>query len=222
MILCLNLSPYLKTACEIADVIIKVSHLYHSGGCGRLVFKVSNHGWLETCPSPVPLNTRQIKKRCTLNLLTAQMSFRCTGVVVRPKEPKGHVKEKTRKTSHGSRSIGSSGKFRANAERRNVFNHRTRFQRTGEVTRQPVSGRQRVATPRQDQYFVISARRQRDSTTRALGSALTVTTRIRISRQTVYRRFNHAALYARRPAVFIPLTSMHKRASLNCSLKHQH
>ncbi|GFW42312.1 cytoplasmic dynein 2 heavy chain 1 [Trichonephila clavipes] len=97
-----------------------------------------------------------------------------------------------------------------------------RFQRTGDVTRQPVPGRQRVTTLRQDRYLVISARRQRSSTARALGSALTVATGIRISRQTVYRRLNHASLYARRPAVCIPLTSAHKRALLNWSLKHQH
>ncbi|GFW82830.1 transposable element Tcb1 transposase [Trichonephila clavipes] len=70
--------------------------------------------------------------------------------------------------------------------------------------------------------MVISARRQRNSTARALGSALAVATGIRISRQTVYRRLNHAGMYARRPAVCIPLTSAHKRARLNWSLKHQH
>ncbi|GFV50486.1 transposable element Tcb2 transposase [Trichonephila clavipes] len=94
-----------------------------------------------------------------------------------------------------------------------------RFQRTGHVTRQPVSGRPRVTTPRQDQYLEIRARRQRGSTARALGSALTG---IRISRQTVYRRLNHAGLYARRPAVYITLTSAYKRARLNWSLKLQH
>ncbi|GFW53483.1 transposable element Tcb2 transposase [Trichonephila clavipes] len=60
------------------------------------------------------------------------------------------------------------------------------------------------------------------SPARALGSALTVTTGIRISRQTAYRRLNHAGLYARRPSVCIPLTSAHKRARLNWILKHQH
>ncbi|GFX03728.1 transposable element Tcb2 transposase [Trichonephila clavipes] len=121
-----------------------------------------------------------------------------------------------------SRSIGSSDKFRTTAVRRNVVNHQTRFQRTGDVTQHPVSGRPRVITPRQDRYLVISARRQRGSTARALGSALTVASGIRISRQTVYRRLNHAGLYARRPAVCIAPTSVHKRIRLNWSLKHQH
>ncbi|GFU33089.1 transposable element Tcb2 transposase [Trichonephila clavipes] len=92
-----------------------------------------------------------------------------------------------------------------------------RFQRTRDVTRPPVSGRPRVTAPRQDRYLVISARRQRGSTIRSLGSALTVATGIRISRQTVYRRLNLAGLYARRPAVCIPFTSAFKRARL----KHQ-
>ncbi|GFU66131.1 transposable element Tcb2 transposase [Trichonephila clavipes] len=94
---------------------------------------------------------------------------------------------------------------------------RQRFQKTGSVIRQPVSGRPRVTTRRQDRYLVISARHQRGSTVRALGSALTVATGIRISRQTVYRRLNHAGLYARRPEVCITLTSAHKRARLNWS-----
>ncbi|GFV18211.1 paired domain-containing protein [Trichonephila clavipes] len=60
-----------------------------------------------------------------------------------------------------------------------------RFQRTRDATRQPVSGRPRVTTPRQNRYLAISARRQRGSSARAQGSALTVATGIRISRQTL-------------------------------------
>ncbi|GFV76710.1 transposable element Tcb2 transposase [Trichonephila clavipes] len=90
-----------------------------------------------------------------------------------------------------------------------------RFQRRGDVTRQPASGQPRVITPPQDRYLVISARRQRGSTARALGLALTVATGIRISSQIDYRRLNHAGLYARRPAVCIPFTSAHKLARLN-------
>ncbi|GFX12223.1 transposable element Tcb2 transposase [Trichonephila clavipes] len=138
-----------------------------------------------------------------------------------------------------SRSIDSSDKFRATAVRRNVVNHQTSVSNSecGPVCdlktvaeKQTVAdcsknGRcypttsirstKRVTTPRQDRYLVISARRQRGSTARALGLALTVATGIRISRQTVYRRLNHAGLHARRPAVCIPLMSVHKRAHLN-------
>ncbi|GFV15662.1 transposable element Tcb2 transposase [Trichonephila clavipes] len=35
-------------------------------------------------------------------------------------------------------------------------------------------------------------------------------------------RLNHVGLYARRPAACLPLPSVHKRPSLNWSLKHQH
>ncbi|GFV49171.1 transposable element Tcb2 transposase [Trichonephila clavipes] len=62
---------------------------------------------------------------------------------------------------------------------------RQRFQRTGDVTRQPVSESQPLA-------------------------------------KTDIWRLNHAGLYARRPAFCIRLTSAHKRARLNWSLKHQH
>ncbi|GFS94841.1 transposable element Tcb2 transposase [Trichonephila clavipes] len=89
----------------------------------------------------------------------------------------------------------------------------------GDFTRQPVSGLPRVTIPRQDRYLVISARRQRGSTARAQGSVLTVATGIRISRQTVYKRLNHAGLYARRRAVCIPLASAHKRTRLNWSFE---
>ncbi|GFU19051.1 transposable element Tcb2 transposase [Trichonephila clavipes] len=97
-----------------------------------------------------------------------------------------------------------------------------RFQTTVDVTRQPVLGRPRDINPGQDRYLLQSARRQKGSTTRALGSALTFATGIRISRQNVYRRLAHAGLYARRPAVCIPLLFAHKRTRLNWSLKHQH
>ncbi|GFW20130.1 paired domain-containing protein [Trichonephila clavipes] len=61
-----------------------------------------------------------------------------------------------------------------------------RFQRTEDVTLQPVSGRPRVTTPRQDRYLVISARHQRSSTARATGLALTVATGIREFRDKLF------------------------------------
>ncbi|GFW10309.1 transposable element Tcb2 transposase [Trichonephila clavipes] len=90
-----------------------------------------------------------------------------------------------------------------------------RFEKSGDLSRQPVSDRPRVTIPRQDRYLLICARRQRGSTARALGSVFTVATGIRISRQTVYRRLNHAGMYTRKPAVCIPLTSAHKHTRLN-------
>ncbi|GFW96556.1 aminoglycoside phosphotransferase domain-containing protein 1 [Trichonephila clavipes] len=50
---------------------------------GSLVIKVSDRGWLVTSSRPVPLKTRRVGERCTLNLSRAQTSFRCCGVVVR-------------------------------------------------------------------------------------------------------------------------------------------
>ncbi|GFX38610.1 transposable element Tcb2 transposase [Trichonephila clavipes] len=143
-----------------------------------------------------------------------------------------------------SRSIGSSDKFRATAEESlecwNPHDHKHRSVSNSEcgpvcdlktVEEVLKNGRCYPTTSirstkshnlREDRYLLISAPRQRGSTARALGSALTVATGIRISRQTVYRRLNYTGLYARRSAVCIPLTSAHKRARLNWNLKHQH
>ncbi|GFV73400.1 paired domain-containing protein [Trichonephila clavipes] len=53
------------------------------GGRGSLVVKVSNRGWYVTSSSPVPLKTRRVRERCTLNLSRSQMSSRWWGVIVR-------------------------------------------------------------------------------------------------------------------------------------------
>ncbi|GFW69476.1 uncharacterized protein TNCV_488241 [Trichonephila clavipes] len=62
-------------------------HLNHFreklGGHGSLVVKVSDRGWLVTSSSPVPLLTRRVGERCTLNLSRAQTSSRWWGGVVR-------------------------------------------------------------------------------------------------------------------------------------------
>ncbi|GFV06587.1 uncharacterized protein TNCV_2949091 [Trichonephila clavipes] len=52
------------------------------GGCGSPVVKVSDHGRHVTSSSPVPLKTRRVGQRCTLNLSRAQTSSRWCGVVV--------------------------------------------------------------------------------------------------------------------------------------------
>ncbi|GFT87733.1 hypothetical protein TNCV_4000861 [Trichonephila clavipes] len=52
-------------------------------GCGSPVVNVSDHGRHVMSSSPVPLKTRRVGQRCTLNLSRAQMSSRRCGVVVR-------------------------------------------------------------------------------------------------------------------------------------------
>ncbi|GFT27643.1 uncharacterized protein TNCV_3570201 [Trichonephila clavipes] len=53
------------------------------GGCGSPVIKVSVHGRHVMSSSPVPLKTRRVGQRSTLNLSRAEPSFRWCGVVVR-------------------------------------------------------------------------------------------------------------------------------------------
>ncbi|PRD25835.1 UNVERIFIED_CONTAM: hypothetical protein NCL1_39753 [Trichonephila clavipes] len=52
-------------------------------GCGSPMDKVTDHGRHVTCSSPVPLKTRRVGERCTLNLPRAQTSSSWCGVVVR-------------------------------------------------------------------------------------------------------------------------------------------
>ncbi|GFX63636.1 uncharacterized protein TNCV_2005641 [Trichonephila clavipes] len=52
-------------------------------GCGSPVVKVSNHGRHVMSLIPVPLKTRRVGQRCTLNLSRAETSSRWCGVVVR-------------------------------------------------------------------------------------------------------------------------------------------
>ncbi|GFT36499.1 uncharacterized protein TNCV_3672041 [Trichonephila clavipes] len=52
-------------------------------GCGSPEVRVSNQGRYVMNLSPVPLKTRRIGQRCTLNLSRAETSSRWCGVVVR-------------------------------------------------------------------------------------------------------------------------------------------
>ncbi|GFS84457.1 uncharacterized protein TNCV_4606411 [Trichonephila clavipes] len=51
-------------------------------GCGSPVVKVSDHGRHVMSSSPVPLKTRRVGQRCTLNLSRAETSSRWCDVVV--------------------------------------------------------------------------------------------------------------------------------------------
>ncbi|GFW02020.1 hypothetical protein TNCV_1149001 [Trichonephila clavipes] len=50
---------------------------------GSLVVKALHRGWLVMSSSPVPLKTRRVGQRCTLNLSRAQTSSSWSGVVVK-------------------------------------------------------------------------------------------------------------------------------------------
>ncbi|GFV61419.1 transposable element Tcb2 transposase [Trichonephila clavipes] len=65
-----------------ADALCARSRLMN-WGCGSPVVKVSNHGRHVMSSIPVPLKTRRVGQRCTLNLSRAETSSRWCGVVVR-------------------------------------------------------------------------------------------------------------------------------------------
>ncbi|GFW58436.1 hypothetical protein TNCV_3512991 [Trichonephila clavipes] len=61
-----------------------VTHRSHSWwGCCRPVVSLSDHGRYVMSSSAVPLKTRRVGQRCTLNLSRAETSSRWCGVVVR-------------------------------------------------------------------------------------------------------------------------------------------
>ncbi|GFT36500.1 uncharacterized protein TNCV_3672051 [Trichonephila clavipes] len=76
-------------------------------GCGSPVVKVSNIGRQVMSSSPVPLKTRIVGQRCTLNLSRAEMSSRWCGVVVRRGVP---AQVSSSSLDHGSKLQGPSPK----------------------------------------------------------------------------------------------------------------
>ncbi|GFV75563.1 uncharacterized protein TNCV_2240121 [Trichonephila clavipes] len=63
---------------------------------------------LVTSSSPVPLKTRRVGQRCTLNLSRAQKSSRWCGVIVRRREVPAQVSSKS--LDHGLKLRGPSPK----------------------------------------------------------------------------------------------------------------
>ncbi|GFX62663.1 uncharacterized protein TNCV_4868231 [Trichonephila clavipes] len=69
---------------EVSDwLYAQCSTLTVLEGCGSPVVKASNHGRHVMRSIPVPLKTRRVGQRCTLNLSRAETSSRWCGVVVR-------------------------------------------------------------------------------------------------------------------------------------------
>ncbi|GFY16060.1 transposable element Tcb1 transposase [Trichonephila clavipes] len=95
-----------------------------------------------------------------------------------------------------------------------------RFQDDGNVSRCYSKGHPRVTTPNEDLYLAVTAKRNRRSTASDLSRQLSSATGTTVSRQTVYRRLEHIALYARRPVRCVPLTATHCRLRLTWIREH--
>ncbi|GFU32162.1 transposable element Tcb1 transposase [Trichonephila clavipes] len=85
------------------------------------------------------------------------------------------------------------------------------FQTTGTAIRGFSSGRPRGATPADDRYIVLQARRNRRQTAGEIARHTTQATGRPISRFTVARRMHGGGLFARRPVRCVPLTPAHRR-----------
>ena len=102
-----------------------------------------------------------------------------------------------------------------------VCNVWKQFQDTGSISRRPGQGRRRATMTNEDRYLALSAWRHRTATDSQLSRELHAATGTRVSRFTVARRLHERGLYARRPAVCVPLTAAHKRAHLAWCRQHQ-
>ncbi|GFY01281.1 uncharacterized protein TNCV_5077481 [Trichonephila clavipes] len=67
------------TTASSLKLCLKVSDMRNNRGCGRPVVKVSDHGRHVMSSSPVPLRTRRVGQRCTLNLSRAETSSHWCG-----------------------------------------------------------------------------------------------------------------------------------------------
>ncbi|GFU87780.1 uncharacterized protein TNCV_3229411 [Trichonephila clavipes] len=72
-----------KTARGLLGMDLEILNHGQVKYCGSPMVKVSDHGRHVMSSSPVPLKTRRVGQRCTLNLSRAETSSRWCGVVVR-------------------------------------------------------------------------------------------------------------------------------------------
>ncbi|GFU95643.1 transposable element Tcb2 transposase [Trichonephila clavipes] len=82
------------------------------------------------------------------------------------------------------------------------------FKTTGMCSRRHAGGRVRSTTPAEDRYIVLSAKRNRRTTAQQVANQFLAASGKQISRKTVARRLRGGGLYARRPVVCVPLTSL--------------
>ncbi|GBN48829.1 Transposable element Tc1 transposase [Araneus ventricosus] len=93
-----------------------------------------------------------------------------------------------------------------------VCNLRKQFRDTVSIERKPGQGRPRATTATEDRYLSSIARRNKGATACQLSRDLYAATGTRVSRVTVSKRLHETALFARRPAVYVLLTSTNRKA----------
>ncbi|GBN60330.1 Transposable element Tcb2 transposase [Araneus ventricosus] len=91
----------------------------------------------------------------------------------------------------------------------------------GSIERKPGQGRPRATTATEDRYLSIIARRNRGATASQLSRDLYEANETRVSRVTVSKRLHETGLFARRPAVCVPLTSTNRRVRLEWCREHR-
>ncbi|GBM00746.1 hypothetical protein AVEN_150913-1 [Araneus ventricosus] len=102
-----------------------------------------------------------------------------------------------------------------------VCNLWKQFQDTGSIERKPGQGHPRATTATEDRYLSIIARLNRGATASQLSRDLYAATGTRVSRVTVSKRLHETGLFARRPAVCVPLTSANRRVRLAWCREHR-
>ncbi|GFX79189.1 transposable element Tcb1 transposase [Trichonephila clavipes] len=169
-----------------------------------------------TGSSPVPLKTRRVGQRCTLNLSRAETSSRWCGVVVRRGgcQLRRHLDAFTRgriigKLEEGRSVTSVAAEF--GIAHSSVSRLWRQFQTTGTAIRGFSSGRPRGTTTADNRYIVLQARRNRRQTAGEIARHTTQATGRPISRFTVARRLHGGGLFARRPVRCVPLTPAHRR-----------
>ncbi|GFX43273.1 a disintegrin and metalloproteinase with thrombospondin motifs 1 [Trichonephila clavipes] len=88
------------------------------------------------------------------------------------------------------------------------------FKTTGMCSRRHEGGRVRSTTAADDRYIVLSAKRNRRTTTQQVANQFLAASGKQISRKTVARCLSRGGLYTRRPIVCVPLTRQHRTARL--------
>ncbi|GFU73584.1 transposable element Tcb1 transposase [Trichonephila clavipes] len=135
-----------------------------------------------------------------------------------PKEPKGHVKEKTREpvTTRSGRAVHPSKRFleigsRVGRNQTTVMRICDLWMQEGSTDRHGRSHQPQCTTSREDRQIVHMAVTDRSVTSRTISQHIESVTHHSVSGHTIRRRLQHSGLSPRRPFLDLPLTQNHRR-----------